>query len=253
MIVHHFEEIDSTNEQAKREVAQGAIHETVIRADSQTAGKGRRGRTWESPKGCNLYFSLIVRPDIVPDKASMLTLVMALAVTNVLEEISEGKKATCKPKIKWPNDIVINGRKVCGILTELTLKEKAIDAVIIGVGINVGKQKFGPELTDKATDMETEWGIRLSCDELLGNIINAFRQYYTVFLQKGSFEDLQEEYNRLLINRGREVCVLEPSGEYRGIATGINEKGELHIRLPEGGETYIYAGEVSVRGIYGYV
>ena len=101
--------------------------------------------------------------------------------------------------------------------------------------------------------METAWGLRLGREELLEHIMEAFRQYYSAFLAKESLEDLQEEYNVLLVNRDREVCVLDPAGEFRGIATGINEKGELHIRLESGDEVDVYAGEVSVRGIYGYV
>lgn len=253
MIIHRLKEIDSTNEQAKRLAAKGAPHETLILADRQTAGKGRRGRNWESTTEGNLYFSLLLRPEIAPDKASMLTLVMALAVVKVLQRTVKNCKADKMPLIKWPNDIVITGRKVCGILTELTMRGQTIDSVIIGVGVNIRKQDFAPELADKATDLETEWSVCLDREEMLQNIMEAFRQYYNVFLTKKSLTDLQEEYNTLLVNRDREVCVLDPAGELRGIATGINEKGELHIRLKSGDEMDVYAGEVSVRGIYGYV
>lgn len=271
--VHFYESIDSTNVQAKRMAEEDAPSGTVIVADMQTAGRGRRGRIWESPAGTNLYFTLIVRPDLSPDKASMLTLVMALAVAKGVEGIMNevGDKARkifggeqqisnviTHPllQIKWPNDIIINGRKVCGILTEMCLqtgKQGKISHVLIGVGVNVQKQDFAPELVDKATDIETECGQKISRKDLLAGILEAFEEYYAIFERCGNLAELRELYNRKLVNRGREVRVLDPQGEFTGIATGINDTGELCVTLPDGSVTQVYAGEVSVRGIYGYV
>ena len=251
--VHFYESIDSTNIRAKQEAEAGAASGTVILADMQTAGRGRRGRSWESPAGSNLYFTLILKPNFASEKASMLTLVMALAVAKGLDEI------ICKSsglQIKWPNDIVINGSKVCGILTEMSLMQGVpgkIAHIVIGVGMNVKKQKFSPELVDKATDIETECGQRISRRELLQRILEQFDQYYDCFVQRGDLSGLLEGYNSRLVNIDREVRVLDPQGEYTGIATGINETGELCVVLPDGSVTQVYAGEVSVRGIYGYV
>lgn len=254
----YFESIDSTNVQAGREAANGAVSGTLVVADRQTAGRGRRGRTWESPAGRNLYFSLLLRPELAVEKASMLTLVMALAVVHALEklteaDLSESSAKSKSPQIKWPNDIVLSGKKVCGILTEMSVLPNRIEHVIIGVGINVYQQEFAPGLADKATSLEAEWGQKLSRERLLGAVMDAFEEYYDLFLQMGDLKMLQNIYNHKLVNLNREVRVLDPKGEFTGIATGINERGELCVKLPDGQIAEVYAGEVSVRGIPGYV
>lgn len=249
----YFESIDSTNVQAGREAANGAESGTIVVADRQTAGRGRRGRTWESPAGRNLYFSLLLRPEIAVEKASMLTLVMALAVVRGLEKSVEAASGEAALQIKWPNDIVLKGKKVCGILTEMSVRRNRIEHVIIGVGINVYQQEFAPELVDKATSLEAEWGQRLSRERLLGAILDAFEEYYDLFLQTGDLKMLRNIYNHKLVNLNREVRVLDPKGEFTGIATGINDRGELCVELSDGELVEVYAGEVSVRGILGYV
>lgn len=251
--IKRYDRIDSTNAQAKRDAADGAENGTLIVADMQTAGRGRRGRAWSSPAGTNIYFTLLLRPEFAPDKASMLTLVMALAVAKGVEGAFGGISGCPAPKIKWPNDIVINGRKVCGILTEMNVKQERIDYVIIGVGVNVNRQEFSPELADKATSLEAECGQSIAREALLSYIMEAFQEYYTLFERQESLAQLREVYNSMLVNRNHEVCVLDPKGEYRGIATGITDTGELCVELPDGSETQVYAGEVSVRGVYGYV
>ena len=268
-IIHFYESIDSTNAQAAKEAKNGAKHGTLFVADMQTAGRGRRGRAWDSPAGSNIYFSLLLRPELVPDKASMLTLVMALAVAEGIERTTDRMaEAVCgedsgaesdahtislHPQIKWPNDIVVNGKKVCGILTEMNLQSGKIDSVIIGVGINVHKQEFAPELVDKATCLDAECGQKISRSQLRAEIIEAFEEYYAAFMKQGDLSGLRENYQERLVNLGREVRVLDPQGEYMGIATGITDTGELCVQLPDGSIRQVYAGEVSVRGIYGYV
>lgn len=243
--VYYFECTDSTNIQAALAAKNGAQHGAVFVAEKQTAGKGRRGRTWESPQGKNLYFSLLLKPDFAPDKAAMLTLVMAVAVARALT--LEGVR------IKWPNDLVMNGKKICGILTEMSLEQGCIDYVIVGVGLNLASQEFAPELVDKATSIESECGQVLSKEFLLAEILNAFEELYEIFRKTCDLSALQAEYEGLLVNKDREVCVLDPKGEYCGIARGINATGELLVEREEGVLDAVYAGEVSVRGIYGYV
>jgi len=243
--------LESTNVTAKEEATKGAEHGTVIVADRQTAGKGRRGREWNSPAGGNLYFSLLLRPDYEPDRASMLTLVMALSVAKALDGIL-GRDCP-RPEIKWPNDIVMNGKKICGILTEMGMKQNAIDYVIIGVGINVCRRQFPMELVEKATDLETACGQKISREELLQRILKSFETYYIAFTEQGNLQTMRKEYNERLVNLGREVCVLDPQGEFTGVAGGITDTGELCVELPNGTVKEVYAGEVSVRGIYGYV
>lgn len=245
--LYYYDAIDSTNLQAKRLAEEGAPNGTVVVADQQSAGRGRRGRTWASPAGANLYFTVLLRPKIAPDKASMLTLVMALAV-------AEGIRSIAIPGIKWPNDIVIDGRKVCGILTEMSLsaKQGSIDHLVIGVGVNVAKQEFPKELQGYAVALE-EFTCKVNRSELLNAILEQFEGYYEQFCTQADLSSLKNSYDALLVNYGRQVRVLDPKGEYDGIARGIRPTGELIVELPDGEIRDVYAGEVSVRGIYGYV
>lgn len=246
--VNFYDTVNSTNLRAKLDADNGAPEGALVVADMQTAGRGRRGRTWSSPAGLNVYFTLILKPQYVPDKASMVTLVMALAV-------AEGIRETCgvEAGIKWPNDIVANGKKVCGILTEMSVERDFIHHVVIGVGINVGLQEFAPELAATATSLQAECGRKVPKATLVANIMKAFEKHYEVFRGKADLSGLIGCYNEMLVNRDREVRVLDPKGEYNGIARGINEVGELLVELPDGRVEKVYAGEVSVRGIYGYV
>lgn len=246
--VSFYETINSTNLRAKLDADSGAPEGALVVADMQTAGRGRRGRTWSSPAGLNVYFTLILKPRYVPDKASMVTLVMALAV-------AEGIRETCgvEAGIKWPNDIVVNGKKVCGILTEMSVEKDFIHHVVIGVGINVGLQEFAPELADTATSLQAECGRKVPKAALVANIMKAFEKYYESFREKTDLSDLVDSYNKMLVNRGKTVRVLDPKGEYSGVAEGINELGELLVELPDGHVENVYAGEVSVRGVYGYI
>lgn len=246
--VSFYETINSTNLRAKLDADNGAPEGALVVADMQTAGRGRRGRTWSSPAGLNVYFTLILKPRYVPDKASMVTLVMALAV-------AEGIRETCgvEAGIKWPNDIVVNGKKVCGILTEMSVEKDFIHHVVIGVGINVGLQEFAPELADTATSLQAECGRKVPKAALVANIMKAFEKYYESFREKTDLSDLVDSYNKMLVNRGKTVRVLDHKGEYSGVAEGINELGELLVELPDGHVENVYAGEVSVRGVYGYI
>ena len=178
----------------------------------------------------------------------MLTLVMAIAA-------AVGIKETCGAEavIKWPNDIVVGGKKVCGMLTELSVQQEYIQYVVIGVGINVGLQEFAPEIASVAACLEQECGRKVSRARLIANIMRAFESYYELFVKILDFTQLRDVYNGLLVNCDREVRVLDPKGEYTGISKGINNTGELLVELPDGSQVEVYAGEVSVRGIYGYV
>ena len=245
--VVHYKEVDSTNAEARRLSVEGAESGLVVTAKKQTAGKGRRGRSWESPADENLYFSILLRPSLEPEKAPMLTLVMAYSVAKSLQ------KEDIQVLIKWPNDLVCSGKKVCGILTEMNLSGAQVEDVIVGVGLNVNTMKFPDELEDKATSLRKETLRELECGELLQLILKEFDKQYQRFLENQNLEFLQEDYNAMLINRDREVMVLEPGKEYLAKALGINKLGELLVRKEDGSTEAVFAGEVSVRGIYGYV
>lgn len=263
-----FEETDSTNVQAQFAVMNGAVDGTLVVAEKQTAGRGRRGREWESPAVGNIYFTLLLKPHFAPEAASKLTLLMAYAVKSALEQY-----VPCA--IKWPNDIVTDGKKICGILTELHLEGTSIHHVVIGVGVNVGRQEFSPELAGKATSLEeacADKNVLISRSRIIADILQAFEEEYENYrkacenpIEKCDRQsdscadkmyglgDFVDKYNACLVNKDREVCVLDPKGEYRGIARGINREGELLVECADGTVKAVYAGEVSVRGIYGYV
>ncbi|MBR6909594.1 MAG: biotin--[Lachnospiraceae bacterium] len=155
-------------------------------------------------------------------------------------------------KIKWPNDVLIGGRKICGILTEMSAENDYIQYVVIGVGLNIKPQEFAEEIADKATSIDTQWGITTKRCKLVADIMRYFEKYYKEFLRGESLGGLKSKYESFLINKGRGVLVLDPKGEYTGKALGINDGGELIVKKENGETVEVYAGEVSVRGIYGY-
>ena len=244
----YFDATDSTNAQAKRLAEAHAPHGTLVVSDRQDGGKGRRGRSWASPSGVGIWMSLILRPEIAPSSASMLTLAAALAVREGIRE-----ETGLSPLIKWPNDLVLNGKKICGILTEMSTELMEIQYVITGIGINVNQREFPSEIRDTATSLSLEAGRCFRRSSLIAAILKAFEKDYAAFLKTGDLSLLLEEYNACLVNRGKEVCILDPSGEYRAVAEGIDESGSLLVTLPDGTRREIISGEVSVRGIYGYV
>ena len=244
----YLEETGSTNIEATRLASEGLGHGTLVLTDSQIGGRGRRGRSWHTPKGTSIAMSMIMKPQMEAEYASMLTLVQAMAVAKAMEEVS-GLQA----QIKWPNDILVHEKKVCGILTEMNLDGSKIASIIIGTGINVNQEEFPEEIADIATSLKKEMGSFVSREELIGQICYYFEKYYEAFMQTKDLSDIMEEYNERLISRGRSVRVLEPKGEFAAEALGINPKGELLVKKEDGQMENIYAGEVSVRGIYGYV
>ena len=239
--------LDSTNLEALRK-ADALPHGAVIVAETQTAGLGRSGRKWESPKGENLYFSILLKPEFASDKTPMLTLVMAVAVARAIAHIT-GANA----EIKWPNDIILNNKKVCGILTQMQVPEDGNAQVVIGTGINVNQQVFDEAVLPYATSIQNEVDDVCSREDLLQAVLLEFEELYDAFASEGNLAFIQEEYENLMVNDMQGVRVLDPKGEYEAVALGINELGELMVQKKDGTTEAIYAGEVSVRGLYGYV
>lgn len=246
--VRYFKTIDSTNNKAKRMAEEGASHGTLVLAEEQTQGKGRRGKSWNMQKGSAIAMTIVVRPQIRPEKASMLTLIMGLAVAKACRRL-----LNLDTMIKWPNDIVLNGKKICGILTEMSTEMNVINYLVIGAGINVNISHFPEEIQGVATSLKLETGKEMNRAEIIQECMSRFEEYYEKFMKTVDFSALQKEYNEILVNYDREVCVMEPGNEYSGISRGINDKGELLVEKADGTVTAVYAGEVSVRGIYGYV
>lgn len=243
-----YEIIDSTNNEIRRLAEQGAPEGTLALAEEQNKGKGRRGRDWMTPAGSAVAMSLLLRPKIAPVNASMVTLVMGLAVASACRELYQ-----VDAKIKWPNDVVVDGKKICGILTEMSSEIDFINYVVIGAGINTCVESFPEELLDKAVSIHTLVGRKPNRAELIACCMKKFEVYYGKFLETEDLSLLMEEYNGYLAGKGGMVRVLEPGNEYSGISEGIDARGELQVRREDGSVESVYAGEVSVRGIYGYI
>lgn len=245
-----FEELDSTNNELKRMYEQSADipDGTLVVTERQAAGRGRRGRSWENEKGSSIAMSFILKPSFAPWKASMLTILAAMAVARAIDEIAD-----IDIKIKWPNDVVCGGKKICGILTEMSLEQDYIHYVIVGIGINVSTTSFSDEISAVATSVYKESGVKPARAELIALVMKHFEALYTEYEKVQDLAPFEKEYNDRLAGIGSRVRVLDPKGEYEGISRGINSTGELIVEKDDGEAVNVYAGEVSVRGIYGYV
>lgn len=242
-----FEEIDSTNAAARQLGESGAPEGTLVIAESQTGGKGRRGRQWFSPPGTGIWMTLLLRPRLSPDKVSALTLTAALSVSRAIREVTG-----LKTEIKWPNDLVVDGKKICGILTEMKLTTAQDYYMVLGIGINVNQTEFPADLPH-AWSLAMAAGHELSREAIIARIWECFEEDYETYLRAGDMSGLKAEYEKNLANLGSRVLVLSPSGEWSGIAEGISEGGDLLVRDENGVLQTVNSGEVSVRGIYGYV
>lgn len=246
--VLYFDTIDSTNTKAQELAEKGYPSGTLVVADKQESGKGRRGRSWVSPSGTGIFMTLMIKPDINPNNASMLTLVAALAVAKAITSVT-GEEAM----IKWPNDIVVNGKKVCGILTEMNAQFDYINHIVVGIGINVHNESFPDEISQMASSLMIEaGGKRFHRAQIIAETMSYFEQYYDTFLKTQDLSALVREYDKLLVNRNKSVRVLDPKEPFDGKAMGITPKGELIVDTWES-RKLVSSGEVSVRGIYGYV
>lgn len=275
----YLDEIDSTNNYAKLIAEQGAKDLTLVVSDCQTKGKGRRGRSFESPKGVGIFMTYLLKPDIPPIKASMLTIIAATAVRMGIH-----KSTGLDCKIKWPNDIVSNGKKVCGILTEMSAEMEGINYVVVGIGINVNNEAFPAEIANVATSIKIEVDSMRNKDDILtmdnkssknksvtqdncvsqdiigfvqrskviAAVTEAFDKYYREFVKCQDLSCIRADYDKYLINAGEKVKIVKGDESYEAIAKGIADTGELIIER-NGNIEKVMSGEVSVRGVYGYV
>lgn len=279
-----YDETDSTNNRAKEFGSGGSVDGTLIISDTQTAGRGRLGRGFSSPAGTGIYMSLLLKPNINVQLVSQLTIIAALAVTKALNTISG-----IEPQIKWPNDIVINGRKIVGILTEMSCDtislpktygladmaystrsdseyETNLKYVVVGIGINVNNEYFPTELKDTASSLYLNCGRRLDRGRIIMDVLSSFNEYYKQFLKYKNLAFAADEYNSLLASFNREVYIIphditisEPNPYLIDtkklepcICLGIDSHGDLMCRQSDGSLITVNSGEVSVRGLYGY-
>lgn len=255
--VVYEKETGSTNDDIMRLSEQGAAQGTLAVASHQTAGKGRRGRNWISPEGGNVYMSILLRPQIPVSEAPMMTLIMALAVYEAMEDLQFPENI--RFGIKWPNDLVVSVdggpyRKFVGILTEMRLEDAEIRDVTIGIGLNLNMEAVNPEIAETATTLYLSTGQKVNRAAVVAGCWNHFEPDYEAYLKAGSLEPLLDKYSRALVNIGRKVRVLDPKGEFTGVAKRVTPGGELAVAPDDGsGEKCIGTGEISVRGVMGYV
>ncbi len=248
----YYESVDSTNDRIKERAHNNESQGLVISAGTQTAGKGRIGRKWESPTKDSVSTSLLLTPDDISLEAiPTITVVAAMAVRDALSRLYglEGK-------IKWPNDIVLGGKKICGILTEMEMKNNKVWYVVVGIGVNVHNTQFPEEIAFKATSVDIE--LQKESDrkghrsEITKAIWESFQKYYNIFIKTQDMSGLKEEYERYLANLNERVRIEAQENSYEAIAKGIDDRGQLVIEV-DGQQQIISTGEVSVRGIYGYI
>lgn len=241
--VEYHDAIDSTNLQAKRLALQSDEDRVLIVADQQNAGRGRLGRNWHSEKGTGLWLSLLLKPEIEPEISFRMTLIAAVAVSEAIE-----KTTGLKAGIKWPNDIIVNGKKVCGILSEMSAEWQKINYIVLGIGINVNQEAFPDDIVHIATSLMKESGSRVNRLELLKNCVEAYLLYEQALYSEEMLQTLLEVYRKRSVTLGQVVRVIGKE-ERIGTALEIDDKGALLVAFDNGNQEYVNYGEVSVRGI----
>jgi len=238
--IYIYPEISSTNTRAMEMASDNACEGTVIIAETQTEGKGRRGRKWISPKG-NLYFSVILRPDIPLHKAPLSTLMGAVAVTSAIKKACQVNAA-----IKWPNDVLLSGKKVCGLLTEMSAEQDRIRHVVLGIGVDVN---MDPEVLPTDVRMTTvtlmsETGQKINRTALLQEILRELDHWYQVLLHDP--EDVLKAWEKLNMTTGSRIAVSGAGEVTEGLAQGLDAEGRLIVKLDDGTSRTIAAGDVTI-------
>ena len=236
-------ETSSTNADAFRLAEQGATEGTVVLADMQNSGKGRLGRVWSSPQGVNLYTSIVLRPRVMPYEAAQLTFLSAVAVARSIELLTD-----IRPEIKWPNDVLIDGKKVAGLLNEMNSETDGVNFVILGIGVNLNMtaDQFPEDLRHPATSLLLEQGHPVCRAKFAAVMINELDRLYAEFLTHG-FGPVREEWQRRCNANGRELLVSDGGSEtLRGMFAGIDTDGALLIQRADGKTDRIISGDVRV-------
>jgi len=244
--VVHLKKTDSTNLRAKFLADCGAPHGTLILAEEQTAGRGRMGNTWTSPPGKSLLISLVLRPKLTVQDAQKITMMAAVAMAQAMESCGG-----ITPGIKWPNDILIGNKKVCGILTEMSTMQHEVCHVVLGVGVNVSiaDDEWPPELAEIATSLDTHAVQKTSRVPLIVAFCNNFEVLYERYLQDYNFAAIMEIYRPYSVTLAREVRIQTPNGTIEGTALYFDDDGMLVVLNRAGGRERVLAGDVHVRGL----
>ena len=237
--MHHYETLDSTNDLAKELGSRGAPEGTVVVAETQTRGRGRLGREWESPPGVGLYVSVVLRPMLPPMELPQITLTTAVAVVRAVRRVTG-----LAPGIKWPNDLILSGKKLGGILTEMESESDRIRYLVVGLGLNVNNPEFPPGLKDLATSLALEAGRPFSRVNLLQAWLEEFEGLYERFLHQG-FPEILEAWKRHTVTLGKKVTVRQGPREIQGQAEDVAPDGALLIRVANGEVLRVTSGEIT--------
>jgi len=240
-------QMTSTNIVLRQAAEEGAPHGTLALCEEQTHGKGRRGRTWVSPAGQGIWMSLLLRPQLPPAKAQLITLAAALAMCQAVE-----RETGLAPQIKWPNDLVLGGKKICGILLELSGDLDKISYVIVGTGLNVGKDAYPPELSGQAASLAEVAGGQVKRAPIIHAYLRSM-ELCTERLEKEGLPGIFSEYEKRSCTLGSKVHVMGAGVDFAGIAVSMDDMGALLVKDNEGTIRTVLAGDVSVRGVMGYV
>lgn len=238
--IHYKETVDSTQIIAQRLGLEGVPEGTVVIAEEQIGGRGRLNRVWHSPKGTGIWMSIILRPNIPIPKTPQLTLMTAVAIVQAIQDCT-----SIEAHIKWPNDILVNGKKLTGILTELQAEADRVHSVIIGIGINVNQKEFPEELKSIATSLLMEKGEPINRADLIRSVFTRMEKLYTIYLEKG-FEPIKLLWESYAISVGKRVTARTFSGSITGKALGITEDGVLKIEDDEGFVHHIYSADIEI-------
>ena len=242
-----FENIGSTNNYIK-EHADEFADGTLVVSEEQKSGRGRLGREWTSPSGKGIWMSLLLKPEISPQNAPQITQIAAAALVETINDLY-GLEA----KVKWPNDIVVNGRKVCGILTEMDAELGSVSYIVLGIGINANIDVFDGELADKATSLKIEIGEAVDRKKLLFHFLNCLERLLNPFFEDEDFEKALNICRKHSAVIGKKIWIKEKNISVEVLATGINDSGELVVQYEDGSEKTILSGEVSIRSENGYI
>ena len=238
--LHYFQEIGSTNTRARELADRGADEGEIVIAETQSHGRGRLGRRWESPPFTNLYLSFILRPKLSPRHAPQITLAAAVALVETV-----GFFLPRPPSIKWPNDILVDGKKLAGILTEAACDAERVDFVVLGVGLNVNYSVVAmpEELRQRATSMADVTGANVSRESVLARLIQDMDRCYGE-LEVSGFEALRPRWEERFALRGRRIQVELGDQRVRGVAHGIDREGALIVEDEHGQRRSVVAGDV---------
>ena len=245
--VVYFDKIDSTNEYAKKYAIEHTQKDILVVANTQSMGKGRLGRAWVSPKDTGIWMSLILKPNLLPRDASKITQIASSAILTAFKEITD-----LDVFVKWPNDIIINGKKVAGILIEMNTEIDAINHLIVGIGINVNTKEFPDEISDVATSLYIEDNKKYDRIEIISKILKWFYYYYDKLIIENDFSEVLDLNVKKSITLNKDVIIIKNGVKFEVFAEHLNSEGELVVKHKDGRYETVFSGEVSVRGVLGY-